>query len=212
LNLITPSIPAESVEELQTKINDVAKCAERINVDVIDGLFADNLTVMPADFELIDWQGLQADVHLMTVEPIEYLRDLQVATVDRVFGHIERMSNRAEFLSECKEAVIRPGLAVDLFTPMMELADEDLAESDGILLLAVKAGFSGQEFNPLVYEKIKDLRKRGYEKDIVIDGGVGPGNLKMLVEAGANVFAITSSLWQTEKVCQRYAELKELVA
>ena len=46
--------------------------------------------------------------------------------------------------------------------------------ADLVLLLAVEAGFSGQQFKPVILEKIKDLRELFPDVKIEIDGGVNP--------------------------------------
>ncbi len=65
--------------------------------------------------------------------------------------------------------------------------DGVLANADQILLMSVKAGFGGQKFMSEVFDKIKKLRARGFEKEIEIDGGVNLDNVVDLKKAGADI-------------------------
>jgi ribulose-phosphate 3-epimerase len=66
--------------------------------------------------------------------------------------------------------------------------------------MGVKAGKSGQEFNPIVLEKIKKLREMGFEADIQMDGGMTAETIQMCYKAGANQFSVTSHLWKAEDI------------
>jgi ribulose-phosphate 3-epimerase len=98
-----------------------------------------------------------------------------------------------------------------LHTPLESLGVEELLRADCVLLMSVPAGFSGQVFDANVLSKIQELRQRGFEQDIVIDGGLNLEMIKRCQEAGANQFAVTSFLWQAEDVVERWRELNELI-
>jgi ribulose-phosphate 3-epimerase len=57
--------------------------------------------------------------------------------------------------------------------------------------MSVNPGFGGQKFIPAATDKIRRLRRiiqdRGLKAQIEVDGGVDLGNIRSLVEAGAEV-------------------------
>jgi ribulose-phosphate 3-epimerase len=80
---------------------------------------------------------------------------------------------------------MRAGLAISPQTPASKITDEAFAAADMILVMTVHPGKGGQKFMPECLEKVKQLRERfGWEKDVQVDGGVGPGNICQCAQAG----------------------------
>ena len=68
-----------------------------------------------------------------------------------------------------------------------------------VLLMTVNPGFGGQKFIPYTLDKIRSLRAKcremGLSTDIQVDGGITTGNVKTLMEAGANIFVAGSAVF-----------------
>jgi ribulose-phosphate 3-epimerase len=210
-NQIIPDILTNDRKLLQERVVIARTLTNRVHIDVIDGLFADNKTVMPDDLIDIDWQGLKVDVQLMVDEPDQYLEVLARLQEVRVIGHIERMRNRYEFIKKAKKFGVEVGLGLNLESAVDVLTDEELDQVEVVLLMAVPVGFSGQQFDNQVLAKIVELRRRGYEGDIVMDGGMNMESIPKALAVGANQFAVNSALWQTEEVVKTYQQLVGLV-
>lgn len=216
--MIIPAILENSILKVQTKLNKIAGLVDRIQIDVVDGVFADNLTVSPVDLLNINFHGLKIDAHLMTEEPMDFLpecSDLAAKSVGvRVIGQIERMGNQAEFISLARELKLAVGLALDFYTPV-DAIDKKIALSlDCILLMAVKAGTQGNEkFSATVVNKIMEIKKgpafrrQAGPLQIIVDGGLSPENIKICKQAGAAEFAVGSYLWQHADIKQALYEL-----
>ena len=88
---------------------------------------------------------------------------------------------------------IKPGTPVEVLESMLDQADM-------ILLMTVEPGFGGQAYIPESTEKIRRLRRmldeRGLDTDIEVDGGIKKDNLKMVLEAGANVIVAGSAIFK----------------
>ncbi len=208
--MVLPAILEPSVEDVQMRVNQVIGKVRRVQVDIIDGIFADNLTVSVLGLEQVDFGDIVIDLQLMTEYPSEYLGDCFNAGVRRVFGHIEKMHSQEEFVEVAKELKLIPGLAVDLYTPIEELDRSLLKDLDGVLLMSVKAGFSGQDFGEEVLPKISKLREWGYEGDIQIDGGMNKETIKRCFDRGANQFAEGSFLWKADNIDEALDYLRNL--
>lgn len=178
---IIPAILTDNVTDLSDKvrrINDVSHVegitVRSIQIDVIDGVFADNRTVDPVSLVGLD-TDLGLDFHLMVKEPINWVEKCANAGADRIIGQIEMMKNQVEFVEKVQETGLYIGLALDLETPVSELNALILNNVDAILLMAVKAGFGGQKFDKRVLDKIKELDEiRVRDKTpfkICVDGG-----------------------------------------
>ena len=87
-----------------------------------------------------------------------------------------------------------------------------LDQVDMFLIMSVNPGFGGQKFIPYAVEKIKKLRKMlddaGLKTDIQVHGGVTTENVRMLIEAGANVFVAGSAVFKNDAAANTKAFLE----
>lgn len=203
---IYPAILTDSLELLQKQIFEagVLDSVSTVQVDIIDGRFADNLTITPTDLATVEFGELQCDFHLMTEEPMDIVFELieqeKILPVRAVIAQVERMSNQQFFLEEVQKHDWVPGLSLDIFTPLEAIEEESWQYIKVVQLMAVEAGFQGQDFNPLVLEKIKELRtfveQNEYEVEIIVDGAIDSSTASQVMTAGADGVAIGSALWQ----------------
>jgi ribulose-phosphate 3-epimerase len=202
---VYPSILTESMAEAQRRLEllDTVGGEHTVHIDVIDGLFADNVTITPADLPHL-WfpEGWKCDLHLMTDEPMDYVFELvevkEELPIRSVIGQLERMSSQSEFLTEVKKHGWRVGLAVDLYTPTDEIDPGLIEQLDVVLLMGVPAGFSGQTLRPHIWEKIEEFRKQANppELEFLLDGGVTLAGLEDASAKGFTAAVMDSALWQ----------------
>lgn len=207
--VIIPDILTDSLEVLVEKLQIVVELTDRVHIDVIDGVFADNKTLMPENLNKIRWGDLRVDVQLMVDDPAQFVDNLRWS--DRVFGHVERLIDKSNFLAQCEAVGVQPGWGVNLETTLDEVGEEWFERVGAVMLMSVPVGFSGQEFDESVLAKIHELRGRGFGGDIVVDGGMNLETIPLALKAGANQFAVNSGLWQTDDVIERYQLLTGLV-
>ena len=78
--------------------------------------------------------------------------------------------------------------------------DPYLGEVDMVLLMSVFAGFGGQKFIPETMDKLRYVREqikaRGLNTLVEIDGGVNVENARELFEAGADVLVAGSAVFK----------------
>ncbi len=173
---IIPAILTNDVQEVGKLISIARGVVERVQIDIIDGEFADNKTVLPEDMKDVDLGELKLDFHLMVKEPVEWVERCANFGDDRVIGQVEMMKNQKEFTDKVRQHQLVAGLALDVDTPIEKLENKLLDNLGVVLLMSVKAGFGGQKFDIKVLEKIrelKDLRYRsGTNFSICDDGGI----------------------------------------
>ena len=192
---VIPDVLLRDPVDIQAKITAVAGLAERFHVDIIDGVFADNLTVTPADLGGVDFGTLAIDLHLMVDDPTSWVGECVAIKPGRIIAHIERMGRQRVWVDAVRTySPAAVGLALDLFTPVSSLDEEVLEGATAVLLMSVKAGYSGQAFHPQVLAKVRELRSR-YEGRIIVDGGVTPEVVPSIAQAGADEVAVNSYLW-----------------
>lgn len=178
---IIPAILAKTEEEFKSKLEKVWGLVDRVQLDVIDGVYHKNKTVGVEVLRTVDTQ-VEFDVHLMVKAPSKWVEKCKQAGVSRVFGQVEKMENRTAFVADAQFAGMKVGLAYDIDTPLdgLEEVSNDL---DAVLLMSVKAGEGGQKFDERVLEKIAQVRKIDRDLKIVIDGGLNQENIKKCIAA-----------------------------
>jgi len=207
---IVPAILPRAIEEWQEKTRKIQSLVSRAQVDIIDNKFADNKTIDLSDIKPLP--RLKLDVQLMVEEPIHWLEKCKKIGASLVIGQIEMMQGQLEFVEKAKMGKIKVGLGLDLDTEVEKLNKEALSRADHVLLMSVKAGFSGQEFDSRVLDKIKRLRSMvGENLEISIDGGINEYNIKQIVEAGADVLCIGNALWSAPDLKSKIQQFRELV-
>jgi pentose-5-phosphate-3-epimerase len=85
---------------------------------------------------------------------------------------------------------INPSTDITTIFPLLDTGLIDLVD-----ILAVEPGFGGQEFNPTVLTKIKtlrhyidmELRQRGMDVIILVDGGINNATCTDVIHAGADI-------------------------
>ncbi|MAG60055.1 hypothetical protein CMO96_04680 [Candidatus Woesebacteria bacterium] len=214
---VIPAILTDDPRELKEKIRQVARLHEsygevkRVQVDIVDGVFAKNHTVGLEALESIE-TSLGLDVQLMTKDPTNWVEKSVRAMAGRIIGQIEMMPSQEAFVRKVTEVGQQVGLAIDLPTPVSNLDQNILMDVDVVLVMSVKAGFGGQKFDEKALKKIKDLDKiRAHDKapfKICVDGGINFGNIKLVVEAGADEVAVGKSLFDGD-ITQNIEKLKK---
>lgn len=170
-------IPAILTENARLAEELIARCdgiVRRVQLDIIDGVFANNTTIKPQDLKKIN-VSLGYDFHLMVKDPIFWVEACRKAAGDRIIAQIEMMESQEAFVKEVQSKDLRVGLALDLDTPVSELQLDVLRNVDVVLVMSVKAGFGGQKFDPIALGKISELNEiRLTERipfRICVDGG-----------------------------------------
>ncbi len=205
---IIPGILEKDWVEIERKI-EIAKsfaktasnAAPAVHIDIIDGKFAPNTTFLdPKPFAKYS-QDIFFEAHLMVEEPINYLKPFADVGFRRFLGHIEKMSDQIEFVAQA-QLLGEVGLVIDTPTSneALEVPMDDL---DCLLVMTVKAGFSGQEFIPEMLGKVKDLRSKT-NIPIEIDGGVTDITISEGLKAGVNRFVATNFIFKNENPQSQY--------
>jgi ribulose-phosphate 3-epimerase len=205
-----PSLLSDSVETIQKQINTVKDLSEikTVQIDIIDGFFADNLTISVLDLIDLDFGELTVDVHLMTEEPMDFVWELETVKerlpIRAVIAQVERMTHQQDFVDQVKKIGWQAGISLDLFTPLSEIDKNIYEKLDILQLMSIEAGFQGRKFKGQVFEKLEKVNKNK-DLEIIIDGGVKPENVEKIIQAGADGVAVGSALWKASNIKEAVA-------
>lgn len=196
---IVPAILSSDPSGAKELISLCEGVVERVQIDIIDGKFADNKTVDPSVLNDLDTK-LKLDFHLMVEEPINWVEKCVRGGADRIIGQVEKMDSQEKFAGKVQDVGRKVALAIDLDTDERIIEENILSTLDAVLVMGVPAGFGGQEFNPKVLEKIEKLSKMKQEDDtpfqIIVDGGITLENVKDIFDAGADEVSIGRRLFK----------------
>lgn len=153
---IIPSILTNNATEAVELLGRCDGVTNRVQIDIVDGVFANNKTIDPANLGTPDL-SVGLDFHLMVKEPVNWVEKCANTGADRIIGQIEMMESQIEFVKRVQEMDLRVGLAIDLNTPVSAFDPVVLNDLDMVLVMTVKAGFGGQKFVPAALDKVREL-------------------------------------------------------
>lgn len=198
---LSPSILSADFANLGRDVAAVDQAgAHYIHIDVMDGSFVPNISFgIPVIKSIRKCTEKPFDVHLMIEEPGRYLEAFKDAGADIITVHAEACRHLHRTVQSIKALGLKAGVVLNPATPLSAL-DYILKDVDMVLLMTVNPGFGGQKYIPAMTDKIRALRKiitdRNLDVDIEVDGGIDTRNLRMIIEAGANVIVAGSKVFR----------------
>ena len=199
-HIVAPSLLSADFSDLKSAVQLVdGSDARWLHLDVMDGVFVPNISFgLPVIKAIRPHTKKFFDVHLMIVEPDKYLEAFREAGADQLTVHFEATTHLHRTVQAIKAAGMKAGVALNPHTSV-DVLEDIIADIDLICLMSVNPGFGGQKFIDRTYQKIErsiELReKEGSKALIEIDGGVGTGNVKQLIAAGADVLVAGNSVF-----------------
>ncbi len=194
-----------------TKIGEQLKLIEAagtpyIHLDVMDGIFVPNISFgIPVIQGIRKASGMVFDTHLMIVEPEKYVEAFRKAGADIINFHLEATKDPKKVIDLIHSTGAKAGITIKPKTPV-EVVKPYLAEVDMILVMTVEPGFGGQKFMEDQVSKIRQLAQWKKELhlsyDIQVDGGITQDNVKIVLDAGANVIVAGSAVFGKEDIGQ----------
>ena len=212
-HLVAPSILAADFAHLADDIRMVNESeADWIHVDVMDGRFVPNISIgLPVVEAVKSVAKKPLDVHLMIVEPENYITAFKNAGADNLTIHLEACVHLHKAVHSIKDLGMKAGIALNPHTPVSSLEDI-IHDIDIVCVMSVNPGFGGQKFITNTLEKIKKLKQllQVHNTNVLIevDGGVGLNNAKDILKAGADVLVAGSCVFKSEDPKQAITGLK----
>ncbi len=204
---IIPTIIAKDFQELQEKIKKVETYVKWVQLDVMDGQFVENSTWnKPADLKNLE-TNLNLEAHLMIQNPEENIDDWIASGVKRIIIHFESTNQPKEVIGRIKKAGLAVGLAINPETSI-EVVDDFIEQLDLVLVMTVQPGRGGQKFLEETLVKIKDLRTKYKNVNIEVDGGINPETAPQVIQAGANLLASGSAIFENDNIEETIKKLR----
>ena len=209
---ISPSILSCDFAQLKADIDSVIDDIDYIHIDVMDGLFVNNISFgIPVIKSIRPHFTKLFDTHLMIVKPERYIDAFAKAGADLITFHIEATEDSNAVIDMIHEKGLKAGISLRPKTNVIDLIPF-LDKVELVLVMSVEPGFGGQEFDPSALNKIKWLKEykttHNLNYEIEVDGGINNETSKLCREAGADVLVSGSYIFKAVNRKEKIESLK----
>ena len=202
---LAPSLLSADILNLKQEVLEVESLGcDLHHIDVMDSHFVPPLTFgasLVAALKKVT--SCPLDVHLMVSDPEKVITDYIEAGASMLSFHYEATVHHHRLIQQITSHGVWAGVALNPSTPV-EMVFPLLEDLKFVLLMSVNPGWGGQKFIPSTIEKCRhlfdELKKRGLQDQVLIevDGGIHPGTIKSMAEAGARIFVAGASVYGSE--------------
>jgi ribulose-phosphate 3-epimerase len=213
--IVSPSLLSCDFANIQRDVEMLNNSqADWLHIDVMDGVFVPNISFgLPVVEAMKRHAKKPLDVHLMIVNPDQYIADFKKVGADYLTVHFEACTHLHRTIQLIHQHEMNAGVALNPHTPV-EALSEIICDLDLVLIMSVNPGFGGQKFIPQAVEKVKKLKnliqQSGSKALIEIDGGVNLDTGKLLADAGADALVAGSFVFNSESPSATISSLKNL--
>lgn len=196
MSVISPTILATDIEDCKYQVQRLQPFAERVQIDITDGVFAANKTV---DLGQISWpENWKVDLHLMVSKPSEYLDLVLKMKPNMVIFHAEVEENLVPIFEKIKsETLIKPAVAL-LRSTVPETVAPAIQTAEHVLIFSGNLGEMGGKASMMQLEKIRLVKKINPNVEIGWDGGANEKNVFALTQGGVDVVNVGSAISRAE--------------
>lgn len=208
MSVVCPTVLATTEEEYEVQMNRVASFAPRIQIDLMDGDFAQPRSI---DLEKIWWpEDITADIHIMYRRPGDYIEQLIKLSPSLVIIHAEALVDHKAFAQRLHAEAISAGICLLADTPISSVKDI-IDEFDHVLVFGGKLGSFGGNADLTQLEKARQAIELKSSLEIGWDGGVNDLIAKQLSESGIDVLNAGGFIQKAEDPKAAYEKLVSLV-
>ncbi len=180
-----------------------------LHVDLMDGKYVAerNFTISDVINDLKN-VSKPLDIHLMVINPYEYIDELAKLKPDTITIHLDSTENVIDTIFLIKDYDIKVGIAINPDDDIT-IIDNYINDIDYVLIMSVYPGRGGQEFIPRVLDKIPYL----YDKNVLIgiDGGINDKTIHLLKEYNIDRIISGSFVCMSDNYNEKILELKKIL-
>lgn len=206
---VIPGILEQTFSAIVEKLRLVEGFCRWIQIDLLDNsLFGNTSFHDPSPFSGLRTAS-RLELHMMVVNPENYIDEWAEVGFKRFIGHTEGMSNVENFITKVRSKKLEVGLAIDIDTDV-KIIEPFVPNIDCVLVMGIHTGKSGQAFDDRAITKVHKVRLLGPNLPVEVDGGVNDETAPRLVQAGATRLVSTNYLFNSPHIPQAIKKLQQL--
>lgn len=208
---IIPGILTNDEKEYEKKLRLAEHVSDLIQIDVIDGKFANNVTVGMDIIKKYEASS-SLEIQLMVVNTLPFIGDLKdVEYVRRIIVPYEAESDLDEAIYQIQNSSKQVGVSVNPTTKIKEVSSY-FDKIDLITIMAGNPGFSGQPFDEKTLDRVKEAKLLSPGVAVEVDIGVNNETAPRISAAGADFLVASSALYGSEDFFLAYEKLARLAS
>ena len=218
---IIPSVIPQYLDIVREKLGKVLGLVKKVQIDIVDGQYAEVLTWPFVDKDSDDLMNLARgnekfpyiddfilEIDMMVLHPVEYLGDFISLGAKSFVVHIDSTDHIQECIDTIKNSGCRVGLGIKPSIDV-DLLQSFLPQVDFVQFMGNdKVGHNGIELDKSVINKIKYFHEKHPSTDIQIDIGVNEENIPKLKKVGVSSFISGSSIFNASNVKEAITKLQ----
>ncbi|KAF9040507.1 ribulose-5-phosphate 3-epimerase [Panaeolus papilionaceus] len=212
--IISPSVLASDFGQLTAECKRmISGGAEWLHMDIMDGHFVPNITMGAPILSCVHKSipDIFMDCHMMVSQPEKWVDDIADAGGSLYCFHLEATDDPLSLIGKIHGRNMKAGVAISPDTPSTAITDAVGTAADMLLVMTVYPGRGGQKFIERCVPKVAELRRRFPDKDIEVDGGVGPKTIGVCADAGSNVIVAGTAIFNAQDPTAVIKDLKDTV-
>lgn len=211
---VIPAIIPEDFQLMTSEMEQVKECVSLVQIDIIDGQFAPEATwpyvdgpgqvifdeIVAGERGFPFWKKLQFEVDLMIENPEQMIDSWITAGASAAIIHADSTEKHEEIFEKLAQMGTGIGLGLKPANSN-ELVKRYRDKIDFVQLMGNnKIGYHGVELDPVVYDKLQDLRSRFPDLSLAVDIGVNFKTAPELVRSGATRLVSGSTIFKSEDI------------
>jgi ribulose-phosphate 3-epimerase len=207
MSLICPTVLASNLDDYNHKLNKI-DFANRIQIDVMDGIFTDSKSIDLAEIPTI--VNKKADLHVMYLEPQLFFDEFIRIKPNMVIVHAESDCDIPKLASDLRENNIKTGLAILQKTPISEVSYL-FPHIQHLLIFSGNLGHYGGSADLNLLNKIATAKEYTKFLEYGWDGGANLENISELQKGGVDVINVGSAFQKVDLPENLYDEMSNLI-
>lgn len=207
---VIPTITAENAHIYREQMERLEAFAQRIHVDIMDGIFAPSTSLPVEQLWFPDEPTI--DVHVMFQQPETVLQQLIALQPDTIILSAETDFDFKSVHDLIKSYDIKFGIALLPETTVDSLGDS-IQEIDHLLIFSGNLGYQGGSTARLeLLEKVQQAKAKNPQLEIGWDGGVNDQNIQKLANGGIDAINVGGFIHSAPDAGAAYETLVALLS
>jgi len=187
---IIPTVLATTPSQFIRIFDQITPITKEIHIDIMDGKFVPSTSVPMSKWpDLKDYPNHIFEAHLMVADPIKWIPKVIEKGVQRIIAHVETLDDDdiITVATLCRHNNVQCMLAANPTTRLHRLL-RFKKYIRGIMLMGVYPGHNNAPFIYNTVDRVTRVRKEHKSLFIQVDGGANTNTVRLISDAGANVF------------------------